>query len=66
MIIIGGGVGNIEAIYTEGKKALKDFIFNNRVAVPILRPSLGDSAGVYGAALLWDDYQPVIAEVQTF
>ena len=52
VIIIGGGVGNIEAIYTEGKKALKDFIFNNRVDVPILRPSLGDSAGVFGAAAL--------------
>lgn len=52
VIIVGGGVGNIEAIYTEGKKSLKDYIFNNRVDVPILRPSLGDSAGVFGAAAL--------------
>ncbi|MGZ8538006.1 MAG: ROK family protein [Flavisolibacter sp.] len=52
VIIVGGGVGNIEAIYTEGKIALKDFIFNNRVDVSILRPSLGDSAGVFGAAAL--------------
>ena len=52
VIIIGGGVGNIEALYTEGKEALKKFIFNNRVDVPILRPNLGDSAGVFGAAAL--------------
>jgi fructokinase len=52
VIIIGGGVGNINALYTEGKNCLKDFIFNNRVDIEILRPSLGDSAGVFGAAAL--------------
>jgi len=52
VIVIGGGVGNIDAVYTEGLKSLKEFIFNNRVDVPILKPSLGDSAGVFGAAAL--------------
>ena len=52
VIVVGGGVGNIDAIYTEGPKSLKEFIFNNRVDVPILKPSLGDSAGVFGAAAL--------------
>jgi len=33
-------------------KSLKEFIFNNRVDVPILKPGLGDSAGVFGAAAL--------------
>lgn len=51
-IIIGGGVGNIDAIYTEGVAALQSFIFNNRADTPILKPSLGDSAGVFGAAAL--------------
>jgi fructokinase len=51
-IVVGGGVGNIDAIYTDGVAALKKYIFNNRVDVPILRPSLGDSAGVFGAAAL--------------
>ena len=52
VIVIGGGVGNVEALYTDGKKALEKYIFNNRVDVPILRPLLGDSAGVFGAAAL--------------
>jgi fructokinase len=52
VIIIGGGVGNIDSIYTEGIDALKHFIFNNRLETPVLRPSLGDSAGVFGAAAL--------------
>ena len=52
VIVVGGGVGNIEEIYTEGRESLRKFIFNNRVDLPILKPSLGDSAGVYGAAAL--------------
>jgi predicted NBD/HSP70 family sugar kinase len=52
VIVIGGGVGNIDALYTEGVENLKKYIFNNRVDIPILRPTLGDSAGVFGAAAL--------------
>jgi len=52
VIVIGGGVGNINALYTEGEAALKRYIFNNRVDVSILKPILGDSAGVFGAAAL--------------
>jgi len=39
-------------LYTDGVEALKKYIFNNRVDVPILKPILGDSAGVFGAAAL--------------
>lgn len=52
VIVVGGGVGNIDLIYKEGPASLKNFIFNNRVDVKILKPSLGDSAGVFGAAAL--------------
>jgi fructokinase len=52
VIVVGGGVGNIDVLYTEGLKSLKEFIFNNRIDVPIVKPSLGDSAGVFGAAAL--------------
>ena len=52
VIMIGGGVGNIDVLYTEGVEALKKYIFNNRVDVPVLKPILGDSAGVFGAAAL--------------
>jgi len=52
VIVVGGGVGNIDTIYTAGLESVKQHIFNNRVDVPILKPSLGDSAGVFGAAAL--------------
>ncbi len=52
VIIIGGGVGNIDSIYAAGKESLRHFIFNNRLDVPIVKPTLGDSAGVFGAAAL--------------
>ncbi len=55
VIVIGGGVGNIDALYSQGLDALDKFIFNNRVEVPLLKPSLGDSAGVFGAAALVAD-----------
>jgi len=52
VIVVGGGVGNIDEIYTKGYDWLKYFIFNNGVNVPVLKPVLGDSAGVFGAAAL--------------
>jgi fructokinase len=44
----------IVARYREGSdpEELGRFIFNNRVEVRLLKPSLGDSAGVFGAAAL--------------
>lgn len=52
VIVIGGGVGNIDLLYKEGPASLSKFIFNNGANVKILKPSLGDSAGVFGAAAL--------------
>jgi predicted NBD/HSP70 family sugar kinase len=52
VIVVGGGVGNIPGLYTEGIEALKQFIFNNTLDVPVVAPLLGDSAGVFGAAAL--------------
>ncbi len=53
LIVIGGGVGNIDLLYTEGYERIKKYIFNKGIlTTPILKPRLGDSAGVFGAALL--------------
>ena len=56
VIVIGGGAGNIDALYSDGLMSLKKYIFNNRVDVPVLKPILGDSAGVFGAAALTSGY----------
>jgi predicted NBD/HSP70 family sugar kinase len=52
IIIIGGGVGNIDILYTLGVEEVKKYIFNYRFTTPIVKPQLGDSAGVFGAAAL--------------
>lgn len=53
LIIIGGGVGNIDLFYTEGCERIKKYLFNpGKLKTPIRKPMLGDSAGVFGAALL--------------
>ena len=55
VVVIGGGVGNIDLLYTEGVKEVAKHIFNNKLETLFLRPKLGDSAGVFGAALLCVD-----------
>lgn len=53
VIVIGGGVGNIDQLYDRGIDSVKQYVFNNnQLDTPIVRPSLGDSAGVFGAAFL--------------
>lgn len=51
-IVLGGGVGNIDILYSEGVEATKKWVFNTKVDTLFLKPVLGDSAGVFGAALL--------------
>lgn len=53
LIVIGGGVGNIDLLYTEGFERIKKYVFNpGKLKTAIRKPILGDSAGVFGAALL--------------
>ncbi|HEY3386452.1 MAG TPA: ROK family protein [Saprospiraceae bacterium] len=52
VIVLGGGLGNIDFLYTEGRDAVSRNIFNPELTTPIVQPILGDSAGVFGAALL--------------
>ena len=52
VIILGGGVGNVEALYTEGVREVAKHTFNTSFSTKIVKPKLGDSAGVFGAALL--------------
>ena len=52
VIVLGGGVSNIDLLYTEGLAEKKKNVFNNRLDTVFLKPELGDSAGVFGAAML--------------
>jgi fructokinase len=52
-IVIGGGVGNVGRLYDAGTRAaIQRHLFNPELQTELLRPALGDSAGVFGAALL--------------
>ncbi|MBK6782801.1 MAG: ROK family protein [Saprospiraceae bacterium] len=51
-IVIGGGVGNIDEIYTLGVEKAIPHVFNHRLETSFFKPKLGDSAGVFGAAYL--------------
>lgn len=52
-IVIGGGVGNLDLLYSrETRAAIERHLFNDCFETPLLRPALGDSAGVFGAAML--------------
>ncbi|MBK8518301.1 MAG: ROK family protein [Saprospiraceae bacterium] len=51
-IVIGGGVGNIDELYSIGVEEVKKNVFNHRLDTLFFKPMLGDSAGVFGAAFL--------------
>jgi fructokinase len=52
-IVLGGGVSNMEHLYTELPRLLPRHVFSDTVTTPILRNRHGDSSGVRGAAWLW-------------
>ena len=52
VIVIGGGVGNIDELYTEGVKAAEQFVFSDYIKTAFVKPKYGDSSGVLGAAFL--------------
>ena len=52
MIILGGGVSNIDFLYDEGKNSIYKKVFSDIVDTPITKNELGDSAGVFGACML--------------
>jgi fructokinase len=51
IIILGGGLSNIDFLYDEGKDAVYEKVFSDTVDTPIIKNEIGDSAGVFGACL---------------
>ena len=52
VVVLGGGLSNLDALYTRGREAVARYVFNDELTTPIVPNRLGDSAGVIGAALL--------------
>jgi len=52
VIVVGGGVGNIDCLYDAGVANIHQHIFDRQFEAPVVKPLLGDSAGVFGAAYL--------------
>ncbi len=55
IIVLGGGMSNIQEIYTAVPKIWDKYVFSDTVETKILPPRHGDSSGVRGAAWLWND-----------
>ena len=52
VVVLGGGLSNIDSLYERGVAAVAERLFSDEMTTPIVRNVLGDSAGVIGAALL--------------
>jgi fructokinase len=53
VVVLGGGLSNIDALYGEVVARLPEHVFSDRCTTPVLRNRHGDSSGVRGAAWLW-------------
>lgn len=53
VIVLGGGVSNIDRLYDDLPAAMRRHVFSDDVKTRIVRNHHGDSSGVRGAAWLW-------------
>lgn len=54
VVVLGGGLSKVDVLYTEGLKAAYKESFSDVVVTPIIKNKLGDSSGVFGAAMIMD------------
>ena len=55
VIVLGGGISNIDSLYTAVPALWGEYIFSDQVHTQLRRHQHGDSSGVRGAAWLWND-----------
>ena len=53
VIVLGGGLSNMDRLYDSVPRQWSPYIFSDRVDTRLVRPVHGDSSGVRGAAWLW-------------
>jgi fructokinase len=56
VIVLGGGLSNIDRLYVNVPRLWGGFAFCDRVDTRLVRHAHGDSSGVRGAAWLWNGY----------
>jgi predicted NBD/HSP70 family sugar kinase len=54
VIVLGGGLSNIERVYANVPRLWGRWVFSDIVRTRLVRNDHGDSSGVRGAALLWE------------
>jgi fructokinase len=55
VIVLGGGLSNIERLYANVPALWGEYVFSDRVSTRLAKHLHGDSSGVRGAAWLWND-----------
>jgi fructokinase len=53
VIVLGGGMSNIQRLYERVPRLWEQHVFSDRVDTKLVRPIHGDSSGARGAAWLW-------------
>ncbi len=53
VIVLGGGMSNLDRLYTEVPRLWRPWVFSDRVDTALLQARHGDASGVRGAARLW-------------
>jgi len=54
VIVLGGGLSNTAALYSQVTPLLPRYVFSDQVNTRLVQAQHGDSSGVRGAAWLWD------------
>jgi fructokinase len=54
VIVLGGGVSNVESLYTAVPPLMARYVYRQEIETPLRRAAHGDASGVRGAAMLWD------------
>jgi fructokinase len=55
VVVLGGGLSNIDRLYANVPHLWGRHVFSDRVDTRLVRHAHGDSSGVRGAAWLWND-----------
>jgi fructokinase len=53
VVVLGGGLSNMDHLYVQLPQLLKQYVFSDFVDTPVVKNMHGDSSGVRGAAWLW-------------